>query len=75
MSSKTGQPLVGVEDYQKEAARRLPKNALDFYQTGALDQETLLENKEAMKRYEGKGKGGKGVLGSTRRQVVPHTEQ
>ncbi|XP_050736051.1 uncharacterized protein LOC127008287 [Eriocheir sinensis] len=51
MSSKNGQPLVGVEDYQREAFRRLPKNALDYYRSGALDQETLQENKDAMMRW------------------------
>lgn len=50
MSSKNGQPLVGMGDYQREAFRRLPKNALDYYQSGALDQETLQENKDAMRR-------------------------
>lgn len=43
--------LVGVQDYEREAHRRLPKNALDYYRSGALDEVTLKENKEAMERW------------------------
>lgn len=57
MSSATGQPLVGVEDYEKEAHRRLPRVALGYYRSGALDEETLRENKEAMKWYEQEKQG------------------
>lgn len=57
MNRMTGQQLVGVEDYQSEARRRLPKNALDYYQSGALDEVTLRENKEAMNRCEKRWQG------------------
>ncbi|KAG0727650.1 Hydroxyacid oxidase 1 [Chionoecetes opilio] len=43
--------LVGVQDYEREAHRRLPRSALDYYQSGALDEVTLRENKEAMERW------------------------
>ena len=43
-------PLVGVRDYEQEAQRRLPKAALDYYRSGALDEVTLKENIEAMNR-------------------------
>ncbi|MPD00118.1 Hydroxyacid oxidase 1 [Portunus trituberculatus] len=43
-------PLVGVHDYEREAQWRLPKTALDYYRSGALDEVTLKENKEAMNR-------------------------
>ena len=42
--------LVGVHDYEREAHKRLPKYVLDYYRSGALDEVTLKENKEAMER-------------------------
>lgn len=44
-------PLVGVHDYEQEAHRHLPRTALDYYRSGALDEVTLKENKEAMDRW------------------------
>ncbi|KAK8401303.1 hypothetical protein O3P69_002816 [Scylla paramamosain] len=43
--------LVCVQDYEKEARQHLNKNTLDYYQSGALDEVTLRENKEAMERW------------------------
>ncbi|XP_045122704.1 peroxisomal (S)-2-hydroxy-acid oxidase GLO3-like isoform X2 [Portunus trituberculatus] len=43
--------LVSVHDYEREAQRRLPKAILDYCQSGALDEVTLKENKEAMNRW------------------------
>ena len=48
--SRMSKPLVGVRDYEQEAQRRLPKAALDYYRSGALDEVTLKENIEAMNR-------------------------
>ena len=42
--------LVCVDDYKKEAEKILPKNALDYYRSGALQQVTLAENSEAINR-------------------------
>lgn len=39
--------LVSVSDYETEAHRILPQNALDYYRSGAMQEVTLQENKEA----------------------------
>lgn len=44
-------PMVSVNDYAVEAHKILPRNALDYYQSGALQEITLHENKEAINRY------------------------
>lgn len=43
--------LVCVSDFEKEAQRILPRNALDYYQSGATQELTLQENKKAMHRW------------------------
>jgi 4-hydroxymandelate oxidase len=42
--------LVNVNDYELEAARRLPQPVLDYYAGGALDEVTLRENRAAYER-------------------------
>ncbi len=42
--------LVNVSDFEREAARRLPKDVLDYYSGGALDEVTLRENRAAYDR-------------------------
>nr|XP_045625389.1 hydroxyacid oxidase 1-like isoform X2 [Procambarus clarkii] len=43
--------LVCVSDYETEAYRILPQNALDYYRSGAMEEITLRENKEAFNRW------------------------
>lgn len=43
--------LVCVEDYEKEALRSIPKNALDYYRSGAGNEFSLSLNVEAFKRW------------------------
>src|SRR5437660_8288350 len=38
------EPLLSVDDYARAARRRLPKEVLDYYEGGALDEITLREN-------------------------------
>ncbi len=42
--------LVNIFDFEREAARRLPKPVLDYYAGGALDEVTLRENRAAYDR-------------------------
>lgn len=44
--------FICVDDYEREAFRRLPKDALDYYRSGADEELTLLSNKEAFKRWK-----------------------
>ncbi|XP_019872931.1 2-Hydroxyacid oxidase 1 [Aethina tumida] len=44
--------LVCVQDYENQACSILPKNALDYYRSGAGQQETLLDNRRAFTRYK-----------------------
>ncbi|CAD7088336.1 unnamed protein product [Hermetia illucens] len=43
--------LVCVEDYEKEAFRNIPKNALEFYRSGAGSEFSLTLNIDAFKRW------------------------
>ncbi|KAG7164937.1 hydroxyacid oxidase 1-like [Homarus americanus] len=43
--------LVCVSDYEAEAHKSLPRNALDYYRSGAMQETTLHENKEAISRW------------------------
>ncbi|KAK3889476.1 hypothetical protein Pcinc_006523 [Petrolisthes cinctipes] len=43
--------LVCVKDYEREAHRQLPRNALNYYNTGAMSEVTVHENKAAMNRW------------------------
>ena len=42
--------LVCVNDFEKAAFRILDRNALDYFRTGADDEVTLSDNKNAFKR-------------------------
>lgn len=42
--------LINMDDFEREAARRLPKPVLDYYAGGALDEVTLRENRAAYDR-------------------------
>lgn len=44
-------PLLCIEDYEAEAARRLPLAPLDYYRSGATSQITLKENKLAIQNW------------------------
>lgn len=46
----TSSPLVNILDFEREAARRLPKTVLDYYAGGALDEVTLRDNRAAYER-------------------------
>ncbi|XP_068205798.1 2-Hydroxyacid oxidase 1 [Palaemon carinicauda] len=43
--------LVCVSDFEKAAQILLPQNALDYYRSGATQEITLRENKEAINRW------------------------
>ncbi|XP_070000343.1 uncharacterized protein Hao isoform X2 [Penaeus vannamei] len=43
--------LVCVQDYEEQATKILPRNALDYYRSGATREITLQENKDAIKRW------------------------
>lgn len=42
--------LASVDDFEKHAYKVLPKNALDYYRSGAGAQTTLADNKRAFSR-------------------------
>ena len=42
--------VTNVEEYQAIAKEKLPKNAYDYYASGAEDQWTLAENRNAFSR-------------------------
>ncbi|XP_064621883.1 2-Hydroxyacid oxidase 1-like [Lineus longissimus] len=44
------EPLVCVDDFEKLAFKLLPKNALDYYRSGANHEQTLQDNTDAFKR-------------------------
>ncbi|XP_045472724.1 hydroxyacid oxidase 1-like [Harmonia axyridis] len=44
--------LASVDDFEKHAYSVLPKNALDYYRSGAGAQTTLADNKRAFSRYK-----------------------
>lgn len=43
--------LVCIGDFEQHAHTVLPKNALDYYRSGAGAEETLLHNRRAFSRY------------------------
>lgn len=43
--------LVCVRDYEEQATQILSRNALDYYRSGATQETTLQENKDAIKRF------------------------
>lgn len=42
--------FVCVEDYEKHAAKVLPSYALEYYKSGADEEQTLRENRDSFKR-------------------------
>ena len=51
MTDKLHDPrFVCLQDFEKEALNILPKEAVDYYTSGAGDEDTLRENREAFKR-------------------------
>ena len=46
-----GKTFVCLEDFEKEAERKLDLNAWGYYQSGAMKEETLRDNVEAYSRY------------------------
>ena len=43
---------VCVEDIEKYAHETLPRNALDYYRSGANEQVTLQDNRAAFRRWD-----------------------
>lgn len=43
--------LVCVEDFERYAYQHLPRNALDYYRSGANDEQSLKDNRLAFSRY------------------------
>lgn len=43
--------LVCIGDFEQHAHSVLPKNALDYYRSGAGAEETLIHNRRAFSRY------------------------
>lgn len=44
--------FICVDDYEKEAYKRLPKEALDYYRSGADEEVTLRSNVNAFDRFK-----------------------
>ena len=44
--------LICVDDYEREAFKKLPKPALDYYQSGADEETTLRANRDSFKNYK-----------------------
>lgn len=44
--------LVCVRDFEKAAVKRLTRNAHGYFSSGATEEQTLIENWKAFKRYE-----------------------
>lgn len=43
--------LVSLDDYEKQAYKLLPKSALDYYRSGAGDEQTLKWNRSDFNNY------------------------
>lgn len=43
---------ICVDDYEQEAFKRLPKQALDYYRSGADEEVTLRANVEAFRKLK-----------------------
>ena len=43
--------IVSLHDIEAAAAKVLPRNALDYFRSGAEDMVTLKDNREAFKRF------------------------
>jgi len=46
------EPLLNVGDFARAARGRIPQDALDYYEGGALDEVTLRENTDSWKRLK-----------------------
>jgi 4-hydroxymandelate oxidase len=46
------EPLINVADYSRAARRTLPRDVLDYYEGGALDEITLRENSAGWERLK-----------------------
>ena len=46
------EPLLNIADYARAARGRIPQDALDYYEGGALDEVTLRENTESWTRLK-----------------------
>src|ERR1051326_5092845 len=46
------EPLLNIDDYARAARGRLAKDALDYYEGGALDEVTLRENTDSWTRLK-----------------------
>lgn len=44
--------FICVDDYETEAYKKLPKEALDYYRSGADEELTLRANRDAFKRIK-----------------------
>ena len=44
--------IVSLDDIEVRAAKVLPKNALDYFRSGAEDMFTLKDNREAFNRLK-----------------------
>lgn len=44
--------FICIDDYEKEAYKRLPKDALDYYRSGADEELTLRANTDSFKRWK-----------------------
>ena len=47
---KMDKGIVSLDDLESVAVKVLPKNALDYFRSGAEDMVTLKDNREAFKR-------------------------
>ena len=45
-------PLLNVADYARAARDKMPQNAFDYYEGGALDEITLRENTDSWARLK-----------------------
>lgn len=43
--------FVSIDEIEQEALRILPKAVRDYYQSGADDEQTLVRNRQAFKRF------------------------
>ena len=46
----TSRPIACLQDIEDYAVEGLPKNALDYYQSGANQMVTVRDNREAFQR-------------------------
>lgn len=49
-NEKMNTPLVSVSDFEQHAYKVLPRNALDYYKSGAGQEQTLKDNPLAFSR-------------------------